>query len=109
MSCVGHAFMLITYVLFFMWSILLMCIRGVSHGCSGVTMFKLMLLLLGCVCHDYMLVVYAFVMHVNVYMLLCMHCLRYIYACIVDQTCIVRSFYEVCVIMMLFSVMILMH
>jgi len=32
------------------------------------------MLLLGCVSHECMSVVYAFVTHVNVYMSLCMHC-----------------------------------
>ena len=59
------------------------------------------MLLLGCVSHECMPVVYAFVMHVSFYMLLCMHCHGYIYASIVGQTCIVRSLYVVCVIVML--------
>jgi len=48
-----------------------------------------MMLLLGCVCHECMSVVYAFVMHVDVYMLLCMHCHGYGFACIIVQRCIV--------------------
>ena len=39
------------------------------------------------------MVVYAFVMHVSVYMLLCRHCRGYGYACMVGQACIVRSLY----------------
>ena len=64
--------------------------------------------LLGCVCHECTPIVYAFVMHANVYMLLCMHWHGYIYACILGQTCIVRSLYVVCVIMMLLVFMMLM-
>jgi len=48
-----------------------------------------MLLLLGCVCHECMLIVYAFVMHVSIYMLLLMYFHGYDYACMVGQTCIV--------------------
>ena len=55
-----------------------------------------------------MLVVYVLVMHVNVYMLLCMHCRGYSYPCIVGYTCIVRSLYVVGVIMILLVVMMLM-
>lgn len=60
-----------------------------------------MLLLLGYVCHECMLVIDVFFMHGGVYMLLCMHCHGYSYACIVGQKCILRSLYVVCVIMML--------
>ena len=54
-----------------------------------------MILLLECVFHECMLVVYAFVMHVNVCMMLCMHCCGYDYACMTGQTCIVRSLYAI--------------
>lgn len=59
------------------------------------------MLLLGCVFHECILVVYAFVMHVNVYTLLCMHCHGYGYACTVGQICVMRSLHIVYVIMML--------
>ena len=42
------------------------------------------MLLLGFICHECMLVVYAFVMHVNVYMFLCMYYHGYGYACMID-------------------------
>jgi len=67
-----------------------------------------MMLLLGCVYHECMSVVYAFVMHVIVYMLLCMHFHGYIYVCILGKTCIVRSLYVFCVIVMLLVVMMIM-
>ena len=51
------------------------------------------MLLLGCFSHECMSVVYAFVMHVSVHMLLCMHCHDYNYVCIVGETCIMRSLY----------------
>ena len=57
----------------------------------------------GCVCHECMLVVYAFFMQINVYTLLCMHCHGYGYACMVSQTCIVRSVYAISIIMMLLA------
>ena len=60
----------------------LLCIHGDGHFYNCVVMYKLMMLLLGCVCHQCMSVVYVFVMHVSVYMLLCMHCHGYGYACI---------------------------
>ena len=66
------------------------------------------MLLLEFVCHECMSVVYAFVMHVSIYMSLCMNCHGYSYACIVGQTCIVRSLYVVCVIVILLVVMMLM-
>jgi len=44
-------------------------------------------------CRHECMVVYAFVTHVDVYMLLCMHCHSYGYVCMVGQTCIVRSLY----------------
>jgi len=47
------------------------------------------MLFLGCVFHECMSVVYAFIIHVNVYMLLCMHCHGYGYACIVGEISIV--------------------
>jgi len=53
------------------------------------------MLLLGCVCQECMSVVYAFVTHVSVYMLLCMHFHGHGYAFMVGQTCIVRSLYEI--------------
>jgi len=60
------------------------------------------MLLLGCFSHECLSIVYASFMRVSVYMLLCMRCQGYSYACIVGQTCIVSSLYVVCVIMMLF-------
>jgi len=45
--------------------------------------------------HHECMVVYAFVMHVSIYMLLCMHFHDYGYACMVGQTCIVRSLYVI--------------
>ena len=47
------------------------------------------MLLLGCVCHECISIVYSFVMHVNVYMLLCMHCYGHGCACIVGKRYIV--------------------
>lgn len=47
------------------------------------------MLFLGCVCHECMLIVYAFVMYVSVYILLCMHFHGYGNACMVGRTCIV--------------------
>jgi len=41
------------------------------------------------------MVVYAFVMNVSVYMLLCMHCHGYGHASIASQVCIVRSLYAI--------------
>ena len=64
--------------------------------------------LLGCSCPNCLSVVYAFVMHANVYMLLCIHCHGYGYACIVGKKCIARSLYEFQAIMMLLVVMMLM-
>jgi len=54
-----------------------------------------MMLLVGCVCHECMSVVYAFVMHFSVYMLLCMHRHGYSYVCIVGQTHILKSLYTI--------------
>ena len=45
--------------------------------------------LLGCLFYECMLVVYAFLMHVNVYMLLCMNFHGHGYACIAGNICIV--------------------
>jgi len=73
----------------------LLCIHGGGHCCRCVAMWKLMMLLLECVFHECMSIVYAFVMHVSVYSLLCMHCHGYGYACMVGQTCIVRSLYAI--------------
>jgi len=42
-----------------------------------------------CVFHECVSVVYPFVRHVNVYMLLCIHCHDHGYACIVGKRCIV--------------------
>lgn len=53
------------------------------------------MLFLECFSHECMLDVYAFVMHVSVCMLLCMHYHGYGYACMVGQTCIVRSLYAI--------------
>ena len=39
------------------------------------------MLWLGCALHEYMPIVYAIVMHVNVYRLLCMNCYGDGYAC----------------------------
>ena len=47
--------------------------------------------------HHECMVVYAYVMHVSVYMLLCMHCFGYSRSC---MHC--GGHYEVCVIMMLY-------
>jgi len=56
--------------------------NGGGHCHSFVDMYNLLLLLLGCVCHECMSVVCAFVTHVSVYMLLCMHCYGHdFYAC----------------------------
>jgi len=76
-------------------SMCLLCMHVSGHCYNCVSMQGSMFLLLGCVCHEFMLVLYAFVMHVSVYMLLCMHCHGYSYACIVGQTCIVRPLYVV--------------
>lgn len=46
-------------------------------------------------CHHECIVVYEFFIHVSVYMLLCKHFHGYGYACIVGQTCIVRSLYVI--------------
>ena len=52
----------------------LLCMHGSGHCYSCVSMYELLMLLLGCICHECMSLVYSFVMHVSVYMLLCMHC-----------------------------------
>jgi len=73
----------------------LLCMHGSGHCYYCVSMYNLVMLLLGCVYHECMLVLYAFVMHLNVYMLLCMHCHAYGYECTVGKTCIMRSLYEI--------------
>jgi len=87
---------------------LLLCMRGIFYCYSCVVMSRLTMWILGCACHECVSVVYAFVMHVNVYILLCMHYSGYGYACIVGQKCIVRSSYVIFIIMMLLVVMVLM-
>ena len=52
----------------------LLCMHGSGHFYSCVSMYELMMLLTGCVCHECMSMVYAFSMHDNVYRLLCIHC-----------------------------------
>lgn len=49
---------------------------------------------MGCVIMGVWLFMHFF-MHVGVYMLLCMHCHDYGYACMVGQTCVVRSLYAI--------------
>lgn len=63
--------------------ICLLCMHGDGHCYNCVVMYKLIMLMLGCVFHECMLVVYEFVMHISVYMLLCMHCYGCGYAYIV--------------------------
>ena len=51
----------------------LLCMHGGIHFYSCVSMWKLMMFLLGCIGHECMLIVYDLVMHISIYMLLCMH------------------------------------
>jgi len=46
------------------------------------------MLMLRSICYESMSVIYTFVMHVSVYMVLCIHFHGYGYACMAGQTCI---------------------
>ena len=61
----------------------LLCMHGSGHCHNFVTVWKWMMFFLGCISHECMLVVYAFFMHVNFHMLLCMSMSICCYACII--------------------------
>ena len=69
-ECVCHSYMLVPYVLFMFVEYVLVCMHGSGNFFCCVTMWKLMMLLLGCIGHEFMLLVYSFVMHVKVYIVM---------------------------------------
>jgi len=52
---------------------LLLCMHGDGNCYSCVVLYRLMMWMLRCVCHEWMSVVYEFVMHVISWSWLCMY------------------------------------
>ena len=77
------------------WFMCFLCMYGGGHCCRCDFMQNLMVLISECVHHECITVVYVFVMHVSVYILLCMHCHGYGYECMVGKICIVSSMYVI--------------